>query len=57
MNKNNLSQPANWLDNVPFDILCLIGSCLSGNDALAFAESVSGKIMKSERKFWQTLGM
>ncbi|CAF4735514.1 unnamed protein product, partial [Rotaria sp. Silwood2] len=55
-NNNYPLQFVNWLDKMPFDILCLIGSCLSGCDAFSFAESVSQEIMKSERKFWSILG-
>ncbi|CAF2347481.1 unnamed protein product [Rotaria sp. Silwood2] len=56
-NNNYPLQFVNWLDKIPFDILCLIGSSLSGYDAFSFAESVSQEIMKSERKFWSILGM
>ncbi|CAF3894819.1 unnamed protein product [Rotaria sordida] len=56
-NNNYPLQFVNWLDKIPFDILCLIGSSLSGYDAFSFAESVSQEIMISERKFWSILGI
>ncbi|CAF5008800.1 unnamed protein product, partial [Rotaria sp. Silwood1] len=56
-NNNYPLQFVNWLHKISFDILCLIGSSLSGYDAFSFAESVSQEIMKSERKFWSIVGM